>query len=65
MPSSVIRHFGYHPKDASLEVTFVSGKRYRYFGVPPDLYQRMRESFSKGEFFNEHIRDQFEFRRED
>jgi lysyl-tRNA synthetase class 2 len=65
MPSSVIRRFGYHPGDASLEITFVSGKRYRYLDVPPDLYQRMRESFSKGEFFNRHIRDHFDFEKAD
>ena len=65
MPSSVIRRFGYRPDDASLEIIFVSGRRYRYLDVPPDLYQQMRDSFSKGEFFNRHIRDRFAFERAD
>ncbi len=63
MPSTVIRRFDYRAQDASLEITFVSGKRYRYLGVPPDLYRQMRESFSKGEFFNHHIRDHFAFEK--
>jgi lysyl-tRNA synthetase class 2 len=63
MPSSVIRRFDYRSDNASLEITFVSGRRYRYLDVPPDLHQRMRESFSKGEFFNQHIRDHFAFEK--
>jgi hypothetical protein len=63
MPSSVIRKFSYIAEKNALEITFVSGKRYRYLGVPETLYQQMREAFSKGEFFNEHIRDHFGFER--
>jgi hypothetical protein len=65
MPSTVIRRFGYRPDDGSLEITFVSGKRYRYLDVPPDLYQKMRQAYSKGEFFNRHIRDHFAFEKAD
>ena len=36
-----------------------------YEGVADDTYAAMRRSFSKGEFFNEHIRDRYPFRRED
>jgi hypothetical protein len=63
MPSSVIRSFDYHPGEQRLDVRFVSGRRYRYFGVPPDLAARMRGSFAKGEFFNAHIRGHFRFER--
>jgi hypothetical protein len=63
MPSSVIRKFSYIAEKNALEITFVSGKRYRYLGVPEALYQQLGEAFSKGEFFNEHIRDYFAFER--
>jgi len=61
MPSSVIRAFRYLPEEEQLEITFISGRRYRYLKVPPSIYDRMRAAFSKGEFFNQHIRDHFDF----
>ena len=65
MPSSVIRSFRYDPKDESLAIRFVSGRRYRYSAVPKAIYEEMVRSSSKGEYFNEHIRDRFAFARED
>jgi len=61
MPSTVIRSFRYWADQAVLEITFVSGKRYRYLQVPESIYGEMRASFSKGEYFNRHIRDHFAF----
>ena len=45
----------------SLEVEFVSGRRYRYAPVPPEVAARFRSAFSKGRFFNAHIRDAYPF----
>jgi len=59
MPSTVIRRFAYAPETRSLEVEFVSGRRYRYRGVPPEVAARFRGPFSKGRFFNAHVRDAF------
>jgi hypothetical protein len=56
MPSTVIRRFAYDPADEALDVEFVSGRRYRYRPVPEDVARRFREAFSKGRFFNAHIR---------
>jgi lysyl-tRNA synthetase class 2 len=64
MPSTVIRWFGYHASEQRLEVLFTTGRRYNYYGVPAELADAMRQSFSKGEFFNAHIRDKFRFTRE-
>ena len=61
MPSSVIRDFTYLPDTNTLELTFSSGRRYRYRQVPPDIYREMRASFSKGEFFNAFIRGRYVF----
>jgi lysyl-tRNA synthetase class 2 len=61
MPSSVIRDHRYDPVKRELDLKFVSGRRYRYHDVPAEIYAQMRRAFSKGEFFNEHIRDRFRF----
>ena len=63
MPSTVIRSFAYDAQDRRLDVTFVSGRRYSYHEVPADLAEAMRLSFSKGEFFNRHIRGRFGYSR--
>jgi hypothetical protein len=64
MPSTVIRRFNYDPDERQLHVTFVSGRRYRYDDVPPDVVQEMRQAVSKGQFFNHRIRDVFPTSRE-
>ena len=61
MPSTVIRRFAYRPEKRALEVGFVSGRRYRYFGVPEGIASQFRSAFSKGRFFNAHIRDDYPF----
>jgi hypothetical protein len=61
MPSTVIRSFLYHPEPRELDIVFVSGRRYRYEGVPAGLAEAFKESFSKGRFFNARIRDDFPF----
>lgn len=64
MPSSVIKRFDYLPDEHALDILFVSGRRYRYHGVPEAEASAMRTAFSKGEYFNAHIRDQYPFTRE-
>ena len=59
MPSTVIRHFAYDARSETLDVEFVSGRRYRYFAVPEAVAERFAGAFSKGRFFNARIRDHF------
>jgi hypothetical protein len=61
MPSTVIRSIGYDLEYRQLSVTFQSGRRYRYEAVPPELYEAFKRAFSKGEFFNTHIRGRYPF----
>jgi KTSC domain-containing protein len=61
MPSSVIRSFKYDAERRALVVTFVSGKIYLYADVPQNVFDAMRTSKSKGQFFNAHIRDHYDF----
>jgi hypothetical protein len=59
MPSSVILSFAYDHERAALCVTFVNGRRYRYFLVPACVASGLGEAFSKGRYFNARIRDRF------
>jgi hypothetical protein len=62
MPSTVIRYFRYDAAKRELDVTFVTGRRYIYEDVPPQVADAFRSAFSKGTFFNGEIRDRYGFR---
>jgi len=59
--SSMMDNLEYDESNSELDITFVGGKTYRYFNVPPDVYADLLDAESKGEFFNERIKDQYEF----
>lgn len=61
MPSTVIKQFKYDAASKQMQVVFTTGKIYVYKEVPEQLYNDMQKAFSKGEFFNLHIRNHFEF----
>jgi alkylated DNA repair dioxygenase AlkB len=63
MPSTVIRNFSYDDSTRELRIVFQSGRPYLYQDVPRQIYESMQRAFSKGEFFNAHIRDHFKFVR--
>jgi KTSC domain len=62
MPSSVIARFHYDADRERLTVTFVTGRVYEYMNVPSDVATNFGIAYSKGIFFNTHIRDRFDFR---
>jgi hypothetical protein len=59
MPSSVIRAFDYRSETGELEITFTTGRRYLYSGVPSEVAAAFRAAFSKGRYFNARIRDRY------
>ena len=63
MPSTVIRSFQYDAEQSELVIVFQTNRTYTYLAVPSETYTAMKASFAKGEFFNEHIRGKFSFRR--
>jgi hypothetical protein len=65
MPSSVIRTCDYDAARQELFVIFKSGRRYVYHRVPVETYAGLKQSGSKGTFFNRRIRDRFAFTRAD
>lgn len=62
MPSSVIRDFDYDSETRDLTIAFVTDRIYVYLAVPTEVYDDFAAAFSKGTFFNTHIRDAYEFR---
>jgi lysyl-tRNA synthetase class 2 len=62
MPSTAIRSFEYRPQVRELEITFTTGRRYIYFGVPEDVVNEFRVAPSKGICFNKQIRPFYRFR---
>ena len=62
MPSTVIRSHSYDPQAGELTITFVTGRRYVYDDVPQDVADAFKAAFSRGTFFNQHIRDRYRYR---
>lgn len=54
--SSAIDAVGFDSENGILYVTFSSGVRYKYFRVPPKIYEGLLKSPSVGKFFDEHVR---------
>jgi hypothetical protein len=49
----------YDDEACELDITFTSGKTYRYREVPSEIYDGLLDAESKGEFFNDNIKDVF------
>ena len=62
MPSTVIRRYAYDHSTSELWVEFVTGRRYVYSKVPPQIAETLGSAFSKGVYFNTRIRDRFPYR---
>ena len=61
--SSTVRAIGYDPQSQTLEVEFLSGAVYQYYGVPDHMHEQMMEAPSKGRFLNMYIRDNYPYSR--
>ncbi|MEY9102940.1 hypothetical protein ABIA24_005913 [Sinorhizobium fredii] len=63
MPSHLIKRADYDAETRTLSVWLLTNdKRYDYEDVPVETYAAFRRAFSKGRFFNAHIRDRFRYR---
>jgi lysyl-tRNA synthetase class 2 len=57
--SSAIRRIDYEPGLRKLLVIFQETGAYTYFDVPRPVYEEFLDAPSKGQFFNEKIRDRY------
>ena len=61
--SSNVKAIGYNPMTQTLEVEFLSGWVYQYYGVPEFLHQQFMQAPSKGQFLNQYIKNAFPYSR--
>ena len=61
--SSSVLSIGYDAQTQTLEIEFVTGRVYQYYGVPDHLYEQIMRAESKGQFFNTYIKDAYPFSR--
>ena len=54
---------GYESKSKILEIEFRSGAVYQYLDVPKKVHEGLRRAKSKGQYFNDEIRDEYAFVR--
>jgi hypothetical protein len=57
--SSMMTGVEYDEETCQLDILFSSGKTYRYFDVPADVYAMLLNAESKGQFFNEEIKSAY------
>jgi hypothetical protein len=60
--STKIKRIEFNQLTGDLDVTFVSGNVYRYYGVPDSVYQQFIRAPSIGTFFVRSIRDHYPYR---
>ena len=63
--SSNIKAIGYSPLARVLQVDFLSGSRYRYLAVEPEIFERFIDAPSKGQFLNREIKRVYQYCRID
>jgi KTSC domain len=57
--SSVIKCFKYEPEKLGLLIWMHNGRCYRYFYVPPIVYEGLLVADSKGRFYNTRIKGKY------
>ena len=60
-----IRGVTYDAEAQTLDVEFSSSRIYRYFDVPPSVYEWLVRVESKGRFINRLIKDKYRYERID
>ena len=61
--SSNVRSIGYDLMSEILEVEFLNGSTYQYYGVPRVLYDEIMRATSKGIFLNMYIKNRYAYSR--
>ena len=59
LESSLITQANYWPDERALELSFTSGRRCLYLGVPADVAEAFAAADSKGDHFNRAIKGRY------
>jgi len=58
--SSAIEAVGYDAVTHRMKIRFTSGTVYDFCGVPESVHSGLMRAFSKGTYYNEHIKDRYQ-----
>ena len=61
--SSNLASVGYDETSQTLEIEFLHGGVYQYFGVPRSEYEALMNAGSHGKYFAAHIKDNYDFEK--
>lgn len=61
--SSNIASIGYDAPSQILEVEFLNGSVYQYYGVPENIHDQLMQASSKGRFLNTYIKNAYGYSR--
>ncbi len=61
--SSNLASVGYDPNSETLEIEFLSGSVYQYYGVQKNMYDQLLQEPSKGRFLNTYIKNAYAYSR--
>lgn len=61
--SSDLESIGYDQVSLILEIEFKNGNIYHYFGVNSSVHEGIMVAYSKGRFFNDHIKNVYRYRK--
>lgn len=61
--STNLTSVGYDEETQTLEVEFLNGRVYQYYGVPNNMHDQLMRAPSKGQFFITYIRNNYPFSR--
>lgn len=58
--SSAISAVGYDEQTRRMRIMFTSGRAYDFCGVPDHVYLGLMSAASKGQYYNDYIRDRYQ-----
>ena len=58
--SSAIEAVGYDVESRRMKIQFTSGNVYDFCGVPEHVYAALVNAFSRGTYYNDHIKDRYQ-----
>ena len=61
--SAALETVTYDEWSRHLDIALTTGRVYRYFDVPPEVYAELMAAESKGRFYNDRIRDAYRYER--
>jgi hypothetical protein len=61
--SSMISGFGYDESEGILEIAFNNTGVYRYFDVPVNVFEELRDASSKGSYIRDMIIDMYDYEK--